>query len=479
MDYRPLEEIKENQSSHEVHKSVEGFELEEDDLNDLDNGNGFEYKAYTYSDADRSMRTITHKATDNEKLALKSSPFHAALNIYRASLGTAFLAVPYLANLVGWKIFLLSIVMAVATTLYGTHMLLAVADSLGYYGSSYDKMLAFVFKKRWPMHVVKVVIVISEMLGAIGNNLFIIDMLVYVFCEQGFFSQFCKPRLVYVLTSFILSAPIYLIINLKYFSYVSLISTLVASIILLMLALQSTEHLFSTENLEPSKKPQIYKFFIAFSVIFRTVQSILLVMPIRSSMANPNLFKTLHRNVTFLAALGFMVSYLLTIAAYGSIIKPIVILSFPKEYTIFFVLAILYGLATFLSYPIALFPIYTALLESSMTKKYILSAQDEKTKQNRTTVVMYIIRLICIVTVYAGVATNPNFIPFLGFLSASFTTTLAFFIPLIMYDAYFSAKGQLSTPLRIFNWILCAVMMIISLVAIRDSLLNIYKKNSK
>ena len=258
MDYRPLEEIKENQSSHEVHKSVEGFELEEDDLNDLDNGNGFEYKAYTYSDADRSMRTITHKATDNEKLALKSSPFHAALNIYRASLGTAFLAVPYLANLVGWKIFLLSIVMAVATTLYGTHMLLAVADSLGYYGSSYDKMLAFVFKKRWPMHVVKVVIVISQMLGAIGNNLFIIDMLVYVFCEQGFFSQFCKPRLVYVLASFILSAPIYLIINLKYFSYVSLISTLVASIILLMLALQSTEHLFQPQELRLHQRDGVH-----------------------------------------------------------------------------------------------------------------------------------------------------------------------------------------------------------------------------
>jgi len=205
-----------------------------------------------------------------------------------------------------------------------------------------------------------------------------------------------------------------------------------------VLALQSSHQLVKRE-IHPAvnEAPQLDQIFIAFSVMYRSIQGVGMFMPIRSSMENVRSFKAVIQFTTVLIAVIYLSTFMLVNAAFGSLIKPIVLLSFSKNYLVIFALTILYGLAIFLSYPINLFPIYTALLETSVFKDYIVAGEDKSAQETRTNQVNFLVRLLCILTVYLGVATNPSFIPFLGLVSSIFTTAFLFFIPLFLYDSLF------------------------------------------
>jgi len=470
MDYRPLETDNDVQREN-LNKSAQDSSFEVNDnggfLNTIEN-------KYKYRKEELSVKTLSEKKTSKEAIQ-KSTATQAAINTFRSIVGTTFLAVPYLIRILGWRLFAPIFLFALITNLYGTHMLLSVADRLGYYGASYDKLMVFVFNKKWLMYLVRAMMVISQILGVIGNNLFIIEVLLFIFCQQGLPDQYCKPRWVYVVMSFVISAPTYLIQHLSCYAYVSLASAITACCIMAVLALQSSHQLAKREIYSAAnEEPRLDQIFIAFSVMYRSIQGVGMIMPIRSSMENVRSFKTVIQFTTVLVAAIYFSTFMLVYAAFGGLIKPIVLISFSKDYLVIFALTILYGLAIFLSYPINLFPIYTALLETSVFKDYIVAGEDESAQETRTKQVSYLVRLLCILTVYLGVATNPSFIPFLGLVGSIFTTAFLFFIPLFLYDSLFSTSRSYSCAHRLFNWLYGLLLLVISIIGAKDSLLNMY-----
>ena len=353
-----------------------------------------------------------------------------------------------------------------------------MADDLGYKGPSYEKLIRLVMKKKWIVNLAKVMMILLQLFKVVGNNIFIVEVMVHIFCNQGFSAQYCKPRSFYVLMSFIISAPTYLILNISFYSYISLGSVISACAMIVALSYQSIYQLTVTSGtLSPQMDHSYKKIFMAFSLIFQGLQGVGLIMPIRASMMSTNQFRPVQKYTTLFVATIYLGVFLLMMAAFGNKIQPIVVLTFSKDYIVIFSLTVLYGLVIFITYPMSLFPIYTAIVNTSICKEYISGGQGEQSRDRRTKLILYSSRVVCLLTIYAIVLIKPNFVPFLGLVGAVFTCTFLFYIPLILYNQHFSHRGRLSTARKYFNILAIGIVMIFSMCSAYDSLINMFRRD--
>lgn len=173
--------------------------------------------------------------------------------------------------------------------------------------------------------------VLGQLVSIIGINLFIIDVLVSVCCYQGLPAEYCKPRWFFVLMPLIFSAPSYLILNLSCYAYLSLVSIIAACVMIIALSFESIVELATLKSIAPQVEPQPYKIFMAFTVFFRGLQGVAMIMPIRSSMTNIRQFKPVQIYTTIFIAAIYLICFLLVIFAFGSRIETIVILTFRRN----------------------------------------------------------------------------------------------------------------------------------------------------
>lgn len=111
------------------------------------------------------------------------------------------------------------------TIFYGVYLLLSVADDLGYSGPSYEKLIIKVFKTPKIIVVSELMMVFLQIFKVVGHNLFIVKVVEFLLCHQGN-TDYCFDRRYYVLASFLLSAPTYLVMNISFYSYISLFSVI-------------------------------------------------------------------------------------------------------------------------------------------------------------------------------------------------------------------------------------------------------------
>lgn len=359
---------------------------------------------------------------------------------------------------------------------YGVYLLLSVADDLGYKGPSYEKLIRLVMKKKWIVNLAKVMMILLQLFKVVGNNIFIVEVMVHIFCNQGFSAQYCKPRSFYVLMSFIISAPTYLILNISFYSYISLGSVLTACAMILALFYQSVHELFLTRTIAPQLQPQPLKAFMTFSLICHGLQGIGMIMPIRSSMENIEQFRPVQKWTTlFVGTIYFATSVILALA-FGNKLKPIVVLTFSKDYIVIFTLTIIYGLVIFMTYPLHLFPIYTIIVNTSQSKRFIAQAEDQVSKTRRTKLVLYLSRLVCLFSIYAIVLLAPNFVPFLSLVGAVFASTFLFIFPVLLYNRHFKDRELLSRGSEACNWLFLLLVMGASGYSAIDSIRNMFSR---
>ena len=127
----------------------------------------------------------------------------------------------------------LSIVVLIAI-FYGAYLLISVADDLGYTGPSYEKLIVKVFhSKSWVLFA-QIMMVLLQIFKVVGHNLFIVKVIEFFLCHLEL-TKYCVPRPYYVLVSFLLSAPTYLVMNISFYSYISALSVITVNALMIAL----------------------------------------------------------------------------------------------------------------------------------------------------------------------------------------------------------------------------------------------------
>jgi len=429
--------------------------------------------------AAETYRTVTEVSVDaqgKKKETMRSSTAQAAFNLFRSIVGTTFLAIPFICELIGVKLLLFLAIFLLLAVFYGVYLIIEVADDLDYKGPSYEKLIVIVMKSPTVVNISKVMLVLLQVFKVVGHNLFIVEVLVHIFCRQGFPAKYCHSREFYVICSFIISAPTYLILNISFYSYISLGSVVSVTALIAALIYSSATQLIQ-KGFAPQRVPDFYKLPVAFSLITHSLQGIGMIMPIRSSMENKDNFRAVQKWVTLIVAVLYFSTAIILALAFGVDIKPIVVLTFSKQYTVIFVLTIIYAVIVFLTYPLHLFPVYTIIINTRWCKRYISAAPDHEEKNKRTKVVLYGSRLLCLIVIYAIVYPGPDFVAFLSLVGAVFATTFLFIFPVLLYNKHFKEKGQLTEASHLFNLIFMWLMIAVAAYSAQDSIRHMFKRS--
>lgn len=363
--------------------------------------------------------------------------------------------------------------MVLIAIFYGTFLLMAVADDLGYRGPSYEKLLIMVFKNDKILGFAKTMMVLLQLFKVVGHNLFIIKVVEFLFCKQGSLT-FCKPRQVYVLVSFLLSAPTYLVMNISFYSYISLFSVLSVNSLIICLWIVGFIQIAS-KGITTQLPPNFIKLPMAYSLMTHSLNGIGMVMPIRSSMEDINEFKSVQKITTIFVFFLYCSTAIILALAFGQGLDQIAILSFPKTYTFLLIFTVIFGAIVFLTYPLHLFPIYTIFLNSRLSKQYLASSEDRYERGKRIKHILYAGRLFCLIVVYSIVLSAPDFVSFLGLIGSLFATTFIYVFPILMFNRHFSDKGTINKWHLYFNWIILGIMIIIAAFASYDSISHLFK----
>lgn len=413
-------------------------------------------------------------ATGKKKEVLKSSKQMAFFNMFRALVGSTILAVPYACANLGVIPFTIMMVCILAFVFYGMDLLLKVADDLPYTGASYEQLIRKVLRKKWAVVLAQAMLVLLQIFKVVGHNIFIVQTLEHVLCV-GIKSNYCMPRPYYVLLSFLFSAPSYLVMNISFYSYISLGS--VVSVIGLILCMDfSSIYMLEKKGAAIEATPNFYKLPLFFSLVTHSLNGVGLAMPIRASLHDTTDFPKVSQFTTGFVFVIYYTSSVLASLALGKDMNQISPLGFPlSDYKPLLFLLVIFSMIVFVTYPLHLFPVYTIALNSETAKTYLEKAEDSEDKSRRTKRILYGARAFCLVAVYSIVITAPDFVSFLGMIGAVFATTFLYVFPVFLYNTHFKSKGELSKRTEIVNYFFMAAMVVMALISTADALSNMFK----
>lgn len=425
-----------------------------------------------------SVATISEhsvdKATGKKKEVLKSSKQMAFFNMFRALVGSTILAVPYACANLGVIPFTIMMVCILAFVFYGMDLLLKVADDLPYTGASYEQLIRKVLRKKWAVVLAQAMLVLLQIFKVAGHNIFIVQTLEHVLCVD-IKSNYCMPRPYYVLLSFLFSAPSYLVMNISFYSYISLGS--VISVIGLILCMDfSSIYMLEQKGAAVEAAPNFYKLPLFFSLVTHSLNGVGLAMPIRASLHDTTDFPKVSQFTTGFVFVIYYTSSVLASLALGKGMNQISPLGFPlADYKPLLFLLVIFSMIVFVTYPLHLFPVYTIALNSETAKVYLEKAEDSDDKSRRTKRILYGARAFCLVAVYSIVITAPDFVSFLGMIGAVFATTFLYVFPVFIYNTHFKSKGELSKRTEIINYCFMTAMVVMALISSADALSNMFK----
>lgn len=424
-----------------------------------------------------SVATVSEHSVDKDtgkkKEVLKSSRQMAFFNMFRALVGSTILAVPYACANLGIIPFTVMVICILAFVFYGMDLLIKVADDLGYHGASYEQLIRKVLRKRWAVVLAQAMLVLLQIFKVVGHNIFIVQTLEHILCTD-IKSQYCMPRPYYVLLSFLFSAPSYLVMNISFYSYISLGS--VVSVIGLILCMDfSSIYMLEKKGAAVESVPNFQKLPLFFSLVTHSLNGVGLAMPIRASLQDTADFLKVSQFTTGFVFVVYYTSSVLASLALGKDMNQISPLGFPlQDYKPLMYFLILFSMIVFVTYPLHLFPVYTIALNSETAKQYLEKAQDSDEKSKRTKRILYGARVFCLIAVYSIVITAPDFVSFLGMIGAVFATTFLYVFPVFMYNTHFKSKNELSRRTEIGNYVFMGAMVIMALVSTTDALSNMF-----
>jgi amino acid permease len=426
----------------------------------------------------QSVMTVSEHSVDKDtgkkKEILKSCRRMAFFNMFRALVGSTILAVPYACANLGIIPFTIMTVCILCFVFHGMDLLLKVADDLPYTGASYEQLIRKVLHKKWAVLLAQVMLVLLQIFKVVGHNIFIVQTLEHIMCKE-IKSQYCMPRPYYVVISFLFSAPSYLVMNISFYSYISLAS--VVSVISLILCLDfSSIYMLQAKGPAIESSPNFYKLPLFFSLVTHSLNGIGLAMPIRASLQDTSEFPKVSQFTTVFVFVIYYSSSVLASLALGKDMTQISPLGFPLlSYKPLLIMLVIFSIIVFVTYPLHLFPVYTIALNSETAKVYLDKAEDAEDKSRRTKRILYGARAFCLIAVYSIVITAPDFVSFLGMIGAVFATTFLYVFPVFLYNVHFKNKGELSRRTEISNYIFMGLMVAMALVSTADSLSNMFK----
>jgi len=312
-----------------------------------------------------------------------------------------------------------------------------------------------------------------QILVCVGNCLFTIEVMDYIFCQNGI-ADLCNTKTKLTIFALLISAPTYFIKNLRFYSHLSLLSTVMVLLLVTTITYHSVESLVIKG--EPKQRDvQWSKIPAAVSIYTYALEGIGLVMPVKNSMEDQSQFRNLLFFSIIFVSIFFTVPSVITSKALGVYLESIVVMNFSKGYPLVFLLQIIYAACIFLTYPINLFPVYTIFLNSTLSRAHLSKSSDEQDRSTRRKAVLTWSRVLCMVIIFAIVFTSPNFLNFLSLVGAIFVSAFGFFYPVLLYDQVFGSRQSMAR--MCLNYVFFTVMAIISAYAVWESVMGLFSQN--
>ena len=423
----------------------------------------------------KSVTEISHPrgGTEEKKPAQKSSAAQAFINLLRGMVGTSFLTLPFLCQEIGSLQFLGTMLLVGFNTLYGMRLLIEIMEDMKYEGRSYPNIIALVFRKAWIKTVLNIMLAIMQLLSSVAGCLFICQVVEYILCVNKY--QLCFHPTLIKCCLLLLSAPSFFIKTISTFSYVSVVSTISLCALVISLLVEGGV-ILGTQPRAPQLSPRWLLIPSAYAVGNYTLKGIGLIIPIKNSMEDQSKFNSLITYCTIIVTIIYITLAMLSSEAHGINTRTIILMNYSIGYPVIFVLMMVYSMCIFISFPLYLFPVYTIILNTGPSKKYLEAVHDDEIERSsRRRRVLLLSRVACMAIVYGIVLANPNFMAFLGLIGGIFCSSFGFFIPLVTHAFHF--WKTISKPRLILNIFLGLVVLAATSIAVVESLMNITKAN--
>ena len=381
----------------------------------------------------------------HEPNATQSNNFQASFTLLKCFIGAGILALPYSFYLVGITPAILMMLFIGVLTYYCATLLMKVADEMK--GIRLETM-AYDVLGKWGMYSVEISVSLHQFGTSTATLIFGIKFLNYLVCNLGFESV-CDNVPFEILVCVIVVIPLSMINNLHWFYIPSIASSVLA------LTGISTQMSHDIDLIQQNSKvhefllDNIFKFNVSNFPLFIGVAVYLFegmgtFFNIRAAMATPTDFTMLLKYQMTAVVLLFIVFASTCYLALGDNIPGIVLFSLPvKGYYIWIVG--LYAIAVLLGYPLRLFPLLKIMENSNFLKSRIF---DERLR-TKNPLLRYGLRVILTFLMLVVVFTAKSLNLFLSFVGSCISTYLAFILPILMYNKYFSKT--ISNKKRNFN----------------------------
>jgi proton-coupled amino acid transporter len=177
----------------------------------------------------------------------------------------------------------------------------------------------------------------------------------------------------------------------------------------------------------------MWRFPEFFGVMCFAIEGVGTIMPVRNVMKNRDHFRPM-----FIMSLGSVCILLLAFGllgcmTFGSDVKDIVFLNFPKSQLFFFILQMVYGLSCIITFPIYVNVACSIIFRIEVLKKWFID--NPRAYWNCT-----ILRLVTIMMLFAISISGIRILDLLNFSGALCNAYLAIIMPVMLYMAYFKDK---------------------------------------
>ena len=268
---------------------------------------------------------------------------------FKALIGIGVLAFPHIVQEVGYGYALSTYLLIFCSLLYGVDLIIQVADSAKYYEQSLEDFVEIVLGKNHRMFTT----ITNWIFGfavSIANVIFSVQFIQYAICQMGL--CFEHSRIYYNLIGLCICLPTCFIHDIKNFKWMAMgaMAAILTSVI--AISVYEIKHISENGINTTTVDWNIERFPEYFGVVCFSVEGVGTIIPIRSQMKHRKQFRPMFLSTMYGIGLVLIVFGVLGVFCFGSDIKDIVFLNFPKTETFIFSLMMAYGLGCILTFPV-------------------------------------------------------------------------------------------------------------------------------
>lgn len=309
-------------------------------------------------------------------------------------------------------------------------LIIKVADDLGYYGSSLEVLVERVLGKthRTFTTVTNWLICFAT---CVASVILAVQFVEFSTCQLGW--CFDNARLWINLAGFILCLPTIFISNIDKFKYLAFGALCVILVSVISIIGFEIDFISGMGIHSHATSMNVWRFPEYFGVMCFAIEGVGTIMPIRNSMKHRETFRPMFL-WTLIGICGLLLIFgVLGCFTFGSGVKDIVFLNFPKTQPYFFALQMLYGLSCIITFPIYVNVSCSILFRINGMKKFFVDSP--KAYWNGTGM-----RLITIVLLFTISISGIRILDLLNFSGALCNAYLAMIMPILLYMTWFGAK---------------------------------------